>query len=291
MKTKKTDIGGIRQRIKTMVKEEITVAINEQVHPLFRKIGHKSKFRPWIMRQYFDPQKHGNKPWFDSTVNVDNVLEYITKASEENNFPTSPNDLVELWKIKKHMDSAIPMMDREEKKAATAARKAKADADSGKVKYQTGDVKLADLADELGVTKTTINNITNSAFDKFSKMTFGKRIDDLETAESKMLFDLINDTREEVADVFASELKYTSTISNFMESLAKQHILTPLSLKNISSSELEALEHLKEKDEDRIALILLQDIEEDDNIFKSFQAAVSRKIVPPGKRGRRAKES
>jgi hypothetical protein len=54
----------------------------------------------------------------------------------------------------------------------------------------------------------------------------------------------------------------------------------------IGETEVEGLMMLAKKSVEQIRNVLLADIERDDNIFKSFQTAVSRKVFPPPKKGR-----
>ena len=281
-KMKKT-VPQLRDRIRTMVKEEVIAALNEQVHPLLSRVRGKG-FPAWVMRQYFDPQKHANEIWYDPSVTEKNVLEKVTQSSKKGIFPNSPKALMDLWKLKGQLASSLGTLEAEE--AKLAAQDAK-DAEPDKAQYQTGEVSLKDIGKELGgVTPTMINKLGASAMEKFRNIAGGKSIQDLDSDELETFLTKIQNARSEAADEFVAELISSKSVFDFMQGLAKRQILTPTDLKIVKKQELDGLKILMRKDPERVKLILLQDIQEDDNLFKSFQASVSKKVFPAGKRGR-----
>lgn len=285
---KKTPVQMLRQRISQIVKEEVQRALKEDVNPVFNKVprSQKDEFSAWIMRQYFDPAKHSDKVWFDPSVTAANVLDYLSSAEGSRLFPNSPRNLVNLWKLK---------LDLGNKLGTTADEDDAASVDQGeeeeKAKYQTGDVSLKDIGQELGgVTPTMINKLASAGMEKFAKLTGGKHPEDLDDEELESFLKAIKDARVEAASEFASKLKAAKSVNAFLQGLAKEQVLTPTDLKIISPEELEGLQILKGKPSENITLILLQDIEDDDNLFKTFQSLVSKKVFPPGKRGRPKKK-
>lgn len=287
--TKKTPVNALRDRISTLVKEEIHRALKEEMNPLFNKVpkSQREEFAAWIMRQYFDPTKHKEKSWFDPSVTQDNVLEYISSTRGSKLFPNSPRNLVNLWKIKQDLGAKLgtTVADLE------APEEPEPEPEEEKAKYQTGDVSLKDIGKELGgVTPTMINKLATSGAEKFSKLTGGKHPEDLDDEELEGFLRKIQQARVEGAEQFADLLLAAPSVSKFLEGLAKAQILTPTDLKIISPEEVDGLDILRGKDKERIMLILLQDIEDDDNLFKSYQSLVSKKVFPPGKRGRPKKK-
>ena len=281
-KTKKT-VSQLRKRIRTLVKEEVQTALREGVHPLLKRVRGKG-FAAWIMRQYYDAEKHGNEIWYDRSVTVKNVLAKVTASSEKGLFPSSPKALAELWKLKGQLASSLGTMEDEEARLAAADAK---EAQPEKAKYQTGDVSLKDIGKELGgVTPTMVNKLGASAMEKFRKIAGGKSLQDLNPQELETFLGKIQGARVEAAGEYVAALQSSKSVADFMRGLAKRQILTPTDLKITQKQELSGLKILMQKDPERVKLILLQDIQEDDNLFKSFQAAVSKKVFPPGKRGR-----
>lgn len=285
---KKTPVKALRNRIATLVKEEVQRALKEELNPLFDKISKsdKDEFKAWIMRQYFDPAKHGDKVWFDDSVTADNVLDYISSAEGSRLFPSSPKNLVGLWKSKQFLQGRLGA-------AVDDLEGPDPDAEPGeeKAKYQTGDVSLKDIGKELGgVTPTMINKLATSGMGKFAKLTQGVHPEDLDDEDLEGFLRKIKAARQEAAVEFADRLHAATTVTDFLQSLAKGQILTPTDLKIIAPEELEGLEILKGKPKENVALILLQDIEDEDNLFKTFQSLVSKKVFPPGKRGRPKKK-
>jgi len=284
---KKTPVTTLRNRIAELVKEEVQRALKEDVNPLFNKVpkSQMGEFKAWIMRQYFDPVKHEDKPWYDPSVTQNNVLDYISSAKGGKLFPSSPRNLVNLWKAKVDLTAKLGSA------ADDLDTRDESEEDDEKAKYQTGDVSLKDIGKELGgVTPTMINKLATSGMGKFAKLTGGKHPEDLDDEDLEAFLRKIKAARAEGAAEFAEMLKSASSVAEFLRNLAKGQVLTPTDLKIIEPEELEGLEILKSKPLENIMLILLQDIEDDDNLFKSYQSLVSKKVFPPGKRGRPKKK-
>lgn len=284
--TKKTPVQMLRHRISQIVKEEVQRALKEDTNPLFDKVprSQRKEFAAWIMRQYFDPSKHSDKVWFDSSVTADNVLEYLSSPDGSRLFPNSPRNLVSLWKLKLDLGAKLGTVSDEEMDDDPSSEEEKA-------KYQTGDVSLKDIGQELGgVTPTMINKLASAGMEKFSKLTSGKHPSDLDDEELENFLKVIKDARLTGAKEFADKLISAKSINAFLHSLAKEQVLTPTDLKIISPEELDALKILKTRPKENIILILLEDVENDDNIFKTYQSYVSKKVFPPGKRGRPKKK-
>lgn len=285
---KKTSVNELRNRITKIVKEEVKKALFEDVNPLFDKIPRSKQddFKGWVMRQYFNPSKHSDKIWYDRSVTKDNVLDYISSQRGQKLFPNTPRNLVNLWKLKSDLSSRLGATVRDLEKAEKKDKE-----EEEKAKYQTGDVSLKDIGQELGgVTPTMINKLATSGMEKFAKLTKDVSPSEMEYADVEDMLNKIETARQEVAKEFAKKLKEANSVDEFLKTLAKEHILTPTDLKIISPEEIEGLEILMDKSEDRIAMILIEDIEDDDNLFKTYQSAVSKKVHPPAKRGRPKKK-
>jgi hypothetical protein len=287
--SKKVNAQQFQERIRQIVKEEVMSAIvKEQVSPYLDSIRDKKALSAWLMRQYFNPAKHSKKIWFDPSVTEENVLNHITATERKGVFPLSAKELGELWKLKKSLGSSLGKLSDAELSQGEAKPVKKVDDD--KTKYQTGDVTLRSVGQELGgLTPTMINKLSDTGMEKFKKLLGGKDSEDF-AGQTKNLMQKITQAREEVSKDFAVALKAAPSVESFLADLVKAQTLTAKELELIEPEEKEGLDILREREPEAIALILAQDIEDTDNLFKTFQSAVSKKMLPFGKRGRPRKE-
>lgn len=285
MTTKKTGLNELRTRIAQIVREEIHAALKEDINPHLQRVRDKDKMIGWVMRQYFNPEKHADKLWYDASVNPDNVLEYV--SDPKNHFPLTPKELADLWKLKKSLGASLELAAKDFEDLPDEEEE-----DEDKTTYQTGEVTLKDIGKELGgLTPTMINKLASSGGEKIKKLTHGVAPWDMNEEQWEDLLKTIKEARQEVAQVYAENLKsYGGDVKAFLESLVKAHILTPSDLKLVTDQEVEGLALLSQKSTDQIVNVLLHDIERDDNVFKSYQSAVSKKVFPPAKRGRPKKK-
>jgi hypothetical protein len=287
--SKKVNAQQFQERIRQIVKEEVMSAVlKEQMSPYLDSIRDKKQLSAWLMRQYFNPAKHTKKIWFDPSVTEENVLNHISSTERKGVFPLSAKELAELWKLKKSLGQSLGKLSDAELSQGEVKPVKKVEDE--KTKYQTGDVTLRDVGQELGgLTPTMINKLSDTGMEKFKKLLGGKGSDDF-AGQTKNLMQKISQAREEVAKDFAIALKSAPSVESFLADLVKAQTLTVKELELIEPEEKEGLDILREREPDAIAAILAQDIEDVDNLFKTFQSAVSKKMLPYGKRGRPRKE-
>ena len=70
--------------------------ITNDMSIVFNSVRNRSEMSAWIMRQWFNPDKHSMKAWYDSSVNANNVLSFV---SHNKHFPMSPLQLVDMWSV------------------------------------------------------------------------------------------------------------------------------------------------------------------------------------------------
>lgn len=287
--SKKVNAQQFQERIRQIVKEEVMSAVlKEQMSPYLDSIRDKKQLSAWLMRQYFNPSKHSKKIWFDPSVTEENVLNHISSTERKGVFPLSAKELAELWKLKKSLGQSLGKLSDAELSQGEAKPVKKVEDE--KTKYQTGDVTLRDVGQELGgLTPTMINKLSDTGMEKFKKLLGGKDSEDF-AGQTKNLMQKISQAREEVAKDFAVALKSAPSVESFLADLVKAQTLTVKELELIEPEEKEGLDILREREPEAIAAILAQDIEDVDNLFKTFQSAVSKKMLPYGKRGRPRKE-
>ncbi len=278
---KKVSTRQLQKRISKLVREEINRSINEEVNMALQRVKDKDKLAAWLIRQYFNPQKHSDKVWYDDSVTEDNVLEYISDMG--NNFPLTPAEVADMWRSMKSLKSSMAQISDDE----YAQIPDDEEQEKEKGKYQTGDVSLKDIGEELGgLTPTMVNKLASSGQEKMSKI-LKTSLEDIDDEDLDNVINQIYDARYNAAEEFANALKESAgNVTAFLKQLMKKQYLSSSEAKSLSDEERQGLEILAEKDPENIRAILLQDIEEGHNMFKTFQAMVSKKIFPPKKRGR-----
>ena len=290
MSIKKLNASELQERIRRIVKEEVRAAVlKEELSPYLARVHDKKALSGWLMRQYFNPKKDSAKIWYDPSVTEENVLEHISSTENKGTFPLSTKELSELWRLKKQLGASMGNLSDKDLAGVDEPEEKLHAPEAQKASYKTGDATLRNIGDELGLTPTMINKIETSGMEKFKKLMGGSSSNDTE-GQTKNLMQKIGKAREVTANEFVAMLKNSPSIQDFLEILIKSQILTQNELRLIEPEELEALEILKGYEPSRAEMILVQDIEEDDNLFKTFQSAVSKKILPYGRRGRPRKD-
>lgn len=293
-KTVKKGVKPLQERIRMIVKEEVRAAIlAEEVSPWFKKLGgRKGAFAGWLMRQYFDADKHSNKVWYDNKVTKDNVLEYVTEMSSTGVFPQSPKSLYELFKLKGQLQTSMGRLEKSGELDAVLdyLDDEEDEEEEDKTTYQTGEVSLKDIGSELGgITATMVNKLAASGMDKFRTLAPGG-LDQMDGDELEAFLKKINSARIAAAEDFVQRLASASSVGAFLKGLQKNQILSPTDMKLIGKAELDGLRMLQQREPELAKQMLLQDIQDDDNLFKSYQAMVSKRVFPPKKRGRPKKK-
>lgn len=237
-------------------------------------------FKEWLLRVYFKNPKNQGKPYFDPTLTPDTVLGALSK-------PTTPLSLVsamKLWSIMPGLrkDLSADTADADLDTVDTMVHGAEAG------KYKTGDAGLKAIGQQIGkVTPTMVNKHIGSATKKIQKFTGGTSLEDMDADQIEGLMTQIDIARDQVAKDFAKLLKASKgNTRKFLIGLQKSGIIGKDELGLLSDNEVGALTMLAGKEEPEIAAILRADIERDNNVFKTFQNAVSKRVFPGGKRGR-----
>jgi hypothetical protein len=148
--------------------------------------------------------------------------------------------------------------------------------------YNKGEATLHEMSDELGnITATMVNKIFTSAAEKLRLLTGGTSPEDMEDEALTKLLARIDQAREEAAKVYAVALKgHQGNIQAFLDAEVKAQHMTGTERESVTSLEIQFLTALAEMEPEEIIRALLADIEEDDNIFKTFQNAASKRVFP-----------
>lgn len=275
--------------LKKIIKEEFASIVKEQqVHSAIARLGgNKANFAAWLVRQYFNDDQKG-KVWYDSSVNEDNVLEYISVP--ENSFPLSPTQAVDFYRNMKSLQKKIN------------SREVSADLDDVSldddeddvvvVKNRTGDVSLKDIGANVGgVTAAMVNKIEGDGLSKLQSLLGGKHPKDLNDEDERELQRKFAEAETTAADRYADMLAASNgNIGKFLMSLTKAHILSDNEASQITDNEIETLMTLAKMPKERVKEILRKDLNSPSgNVVKTFQSMYSKTIFPPKKRGRPAK--
>lgn len=274
-RNKQTPHETLQEKIKRMVREELASMMKEAENPVFKKLGGKDEveFKKWILRQWFSNAKKGS-PWYSSKVNEKNVLDYV---STNRSFPITPVQLVTMWKDKKSLKSLLPAATKEIDQAQAAD-------DEEKREYnKAAEVTHGQVGKELGVTGQAAAYFEQDGMNKFRQL-YGGDPSKMEPEEIEALNAKIDEAREKTARIFADALKSSGgDMAKFSSALNAKGLL-PKS-HGFSKDERQALQYLaKQYKAAQIEQLLLADIEEDDNLFKSFQMSVARMVFPDKRR-------
>jgi gas vesicle protein len=233
-----------------------------------------SGFSAWVMRAWFNPERYTKSPWFSPEITAETVIMHITGNPK---FPYSPSQLIEMYK-------AIPAIQH----GLNANGAEKEIVELEEAIYKKGEQTLSAIGAQLGnVSATMVKKIGDGAEEKIKKFYNGVAPDDMSIEEEEDMFELIEDARMHASIDFAAALKSSNgDIKAFFAVLVKNQILSSNEVELISAEEIQGLVMLQSMDADIIEEILVEDLEDDDNIFKTFQNAVSKRVFPPGRRGR-----
>lgn len=259
-----------------MKKKNIKTSIN----PKLSKIKNKKKLCSWLIRQYFDESKHSDASWYDPNINEQNVLEYVSNAS--NNFPLTPRKILDMFRCMELFKTDPAVFKTPEIKRASAPLKTQSKPNK-KLQYQKGEVLLSDIGKELGgLSNTMITRLSDSGVQKFRTLTNNTMISDMDSKQFNKMNEFIVDCRIYAALGYADALKKSklSNIKDIFANLKSAKLITANDIKQVDDSEKQEILALQKLDQGDIVQALLKDISKDNNIFKSYQVAVSRKAFP-----------
>ena len=246
---------------------------------VFGSVRNRSEMSAWIMRQWFNPDKHSMKAWYDSDVTDNNVLAYISRSKH---FPITPIQLVDMWRAMPSIRSGLKMLTTEDFEALEEAL----EDDKKTAKYKKGEESLSAIGKECGgITAPMIQRLERSGSEKIFELSGGKNFMDLDPEDAEEMNDKIHSARLSAARHYAGLLKSHVDIDSLFKHLIDNQIMTAIDLKLISKRERGTLEILQSYAEDTIIEFLLNDISRDSNVVKSYQSCVAHTVFPR-RRGR-----
>lgn len=229
----------------------------------------------WALRVYFGPGNEG-KRWWKTNVTKEGVLdEFLLPES-----PISPEALVEIWKALPSLRAALERFELSELDSVEDYLQRSKNEQSPK--YTQGDRTLKEMAKTLGgITGTMVNKLFVSGADKLQRLTGGVSPMDMEGEDLVSMFELIDHAQTVAAAEYASSLlSCKGDIHEFIKHQISALNLTEIEARAVTKEEFTALGIISEMEHARVVAILLEDLNNDDNLFLGFQNAASKKIFP-----------
>lgn len=259
------------------------MSITNDISVVFNSVRNRSEMSAWIMRQWFNAEKHGSKPWYSSDVTEDTVLSFVSRSKH---FPITPIQLVDMWRAMPSIRSGLKMLTTEDFEALEEAL----EGDKKTAKYKKGEESLSAIGKECGgITAPMIQRLERSGSEKIFELSGGKNFMNLDPEDAEIMNDKIEAARVTAAKNYADLLKSHEDIDSMFQYLIQNQIMTAIDLKLISKRERDTLDILQSYAKDTIIEFLLNDITRDSNVIKSYQSCVAHTIFPR-RRGRPAAE-
>lgn len=249
--------------------------------PIFNTAKNIPELRAWLVRAYFNPQKHKDMSYFSDTVTKDNVLEYIT--AKQKVFPQSPHSIVSVWNILPDLRQALRTIP--DNNSAVKEKK--------EINLRA-ETSLREISISLGgLTTTMVDKIADQAVVKFSDLL--KKLTSKNNYVAMEAMEKITNARLTVAEAYADLIFTCSTPEEIFFGLVKRGLLQKRDSEIMDTIEKECLSELIVWTQDEnmcqsdIEDIILEDLDKSVNLFRSAQQAVSRIMFPSGNPGRPAK--
>jgi hypothetical protein len=253
--------------------------ITNDMSIVFNSVRNRSEMSAWIMRQWFNPDKHSMKSWYDSDVNANNVLSFV---SHNKHFPMSPLQLVDMWSVMPSVRNGLKMLTTEDFESLEEAL----EDDKKTAKYKKGEESLSAIGKACGgITAPMIQRLERSGTEKIFELSGGRNFMDLDPEDAEEMNNKIMTARTTAAAKYATLLKSHDDIDNLFQYLIQNQTMTAIDLKLITKRERDTLGILRLYAESTIVDFLLNDISRDANVIKSYQSLVAQTIFPR-RRGR-----
>lgn len=145
--------------------------------------------------------------------------------------------------------------------------------------YQTGEVSYDYIASKLGKSHTAASNFVFSAQQKIKRLTHDTNLAEMPEEQVVDVVSYIFNKRKEASQYFVEFLHdhVENSIVEFFDLLNQQNYISYNQIETLSEREIESLIGLRTyNDKEYSKQVLIDDIEHEDNLFKSFQYFISR---------------
>lgn len=223
----------------------------------------------WAFKTFYSDPK---ATWYDPNVHPGNVL----SAFKTPKTPITFFALMKLWNLKKELQSNRNLKER--KSSNSSLRTPKLPPKNPRI---YSNESMSNISKEIGcMNHSAIQTTISTGIEKIKKLTKNKSWKDVPEEEFEKLNNLIDEVRKISAKEYVHILNYfkKGKISKFLEYLVQSDNMTKKDLKFVSVEEIEALYTLSKLKDYKMKELLLRDIENEDNVFKTYQNLVSRNI-------------
>lgn len=227
----------------------------------------------YAVKHYFS-ENQVDKPWYHPGVNQENVLDEFSKSTG----PISLGSLVELWKQKNSIQASIFRKIDQPQVVESYLRRENKKNERDRTPNSEWEVTLNSMRVEFGnITRAMIAKITKKGLQKALYLLDGIDPNDMSDLDEILLNERIEKARIQAAEWYSHHLwEYAGKISRFFKFLKQNRVLTKTEIDLISEDEFQTLSMLAYLKPKEISGFLLDDIEENENLIKTFQNAVSR---------------
>lgn len=238
----------------------------------------------WVMRQWFDPQKDADKPWYRTDITEETVLDYL--QDRPGGFRLSVPQLKSFWFSIRvlqrrmslpQMDADLEAMEKELPwlKTLPANDNAKPLPKSG---YTSGEIPLYEVGKVFDMSAAAVGVIAQTATAKLGTLTENCHPSALTHDDMEDMEERLQEALDSASKLFALLLTQSNgNVALFLQALVKLHVLTKRELQAVEAIELETLERLSNLPLDHIEEVVCEDLHNiDGNVIKTFQSLYSR---------------
>lgn len=234
------------------------------------------EFQKWVMEKWIHNEKNINKSWYNPNITSNKLIHYI---ETNKSFPYSITQLADIWISAKYIRKSI-----KNKKLSGFYEQITVNNTKSSNEYPTLRINEKtnneEFFEEFGImSRQAIYDIQKSAKDK-SILIFNSLFGENTSLSQREKNQKLRTTTENLlVDKFINILflyNGSGMINKFIVHLVNDKILTENEVKIISKKEKLAYFMLRKMEKDVARQVLLEDINESDNVFKSFQTALSK---------------
>ncbi len=229
----------------------------------------------YAVRQYFS-EEHKDKPWYREGVTEESVLLELKKPSG----PISISSLGELWKDKTSLQKSFEKSKQSFEPQFVEDYLNRDREVANKPSYENWENTIKSMRSSFGdITRAMIGKISDNGMEKVRLLLNNIDVNEMSAEQEIILMEKIEVGRVEAAKWYAATLwDYAGKVSRFLKLLKKMKILSRTEYELVTEDEFQLLSLLAYLKPKEIQVFLLDDIDDDNNILKTFQNTVSRRV-------------
>jgi hypothetical protein len=235
----------------------------------------------FAMKQYFS-ERHKEKPWYRENITEENVLSEFQKVSGP---PISISALQALWKETDGLEKSFKGMGKPDPDPVGVYLSREKN-NPNKGAHENWENTINSLRPVFGdITRAMIGKIAIRALEKVRVLFEDVDVNDMLPEEELVLMERIQTGRIRAAKWYAATLwEYAGKVSRFLRLLKKMKIISRTEHDLVAEDEFQMLCVMAYWKPEEIEEFLLDDIEDDNNLLKTFQNTVSKQVFSRIKR-------